>query len=93
MPVAWKKMYGEWRVFYFSVGHSAADFSVPQAREIMKRGMLWAARVPGMGDDAKSTNPYKSRYVRNPVPTARQGELSPNPDGSSPAGGLTSAHS
>jgi type 1 glutamine amidotransferase len=61
MPVAWKKMYGEGRVFFLSVGHTAADFSVPQAREIMRRGMLWAARVPGMGDDPKATNPYKSR--------------------------------
>ncbi len=61
MPAAWKKMYGKGRVFFLSVGHSVADFEVPQAREIMKRGMLWAARVPGMGDDAKSTNPYQSR--------------------------------
>ena len=61
MPVVWKKMYGKGRIFYFSVGHSAADFSVPQAREIMKRGMLWAARAPGAGDDPKPTNPYKSR--------------------------------
>jgi len=44
MPVAWKKMYGTGRVFYLSLGHSVADFNVPQAREIMKRGMLWAAR-------------------------------------------------
>lgn len=61
MPAAWKKMHGKGRIFYFSVGHSAADFSVPQAREIMKRGMLWAARVPGMGEDARPTNPYKSK--------------------------------
>jgi uncharacterized protein len=58
MPVAWKKMYGKGRVFYFSVGHAATDFSVPQAREIVERGMLWAARVPSAGDDPKPTNPY-----------------------------------
>ncbi len=39
-----EKMYGKGRVFYFSLGHAAADFGVPQAREIMERGMLWAAR-------------------------------------------------
>ena len=58
MPVAWRKMYGKGRVFYFSIGHAASDFDVPQAREIVKRGMIWAARVPGSGDDPRPTNPY-----------------------------------
>jgi type 1 glutamine amidotransferase len=49
MPVVWKKLYGKGRVFYTSLGHVAADFNVPEAREIVKRGLLWAARV--MGDD------------------------------------------
>jgi type 1 glutamine amidotransferase len=58
MPVAWKKLYGQGRVFHSTLGHVAADFNVPEAREIMKRGMLWAARVAGAGDDPKPTNPY-----------------------------------
>ncbi len=44
MPVVWKRMYGEGRVFYCSLGHVAADFDVPEARTIVQRGMLWAAR-------------------------------------------------
>lgn len=44
MPVCWKKRYGQGRVFYSSLGHVATDFNVPQAREIMKRGCLWATR-------------------------------------------------
>lgn len=44
MPVAWKKSYGAGKVFYSSLGHVAADFDVPQAKEIMKRGCLWAMR-------------------------------------------------
>ena len=44
MPVVWKKMYGKGRVFYSSLGHIAKDFDVPEALEIMKRGMLWASR-------------------------------------------------
>ena len=44
MPVAWKRTWGEGRVFYSSVGHVAADFDVPEAREIVRRGMLWASR-------------------------------------------------
>ena len=44
MLVVWKRLYGKGRVFYTSLGHVAKDFDVPQAREIVKRGMLWAAR-------------------------------------------------
>ncbi|MCX6568032.1 MAG: ThuA domain-containing protein [Candidatus Aminicenantes bacterium] len=48
MPVVWKKLYGKGRVFYTSLGHVAADFDVPEAREIVKRGLLWAAGVMGL---------------------------------------------
>jgi uncharacterized protein len=44
MPVAWKRMYGKGKVFYSSLGHVAADLDVPEALEIIKRGMLWAAK-------------------------------------------------
>ncbi len=43
IPVVWKKMYGKGRVFYSSLGHVAKDFEVPEALEIMKRGIRWAA--------------------------------------------------
>jgi len=59
MPVAWKKLYGKGRVFYLSLGHVAKDFEVPEALELMKRGMLWAAREPGSGADPVPTNPYR----------------------------------
>jgi hypothetical protein len=58
MPVVWKKLYGKGRVFNTTLGHVAADFDVPQAKEIVQRGLLWAARVAGAGDDPKPTNPY-----------------------------------
>jgi uncharacterized protein len=44
MPVVWKRMWGQGRVFYSSLGHVAKDFQVPEALEIAKRGMLWASR-------------------------------------------------
>lgn len=44
MPVVWKRMWGKGRVFYSSVGHVAKDFDVFEAREIVRRGMLWASR-------------------------------------------------
>lgn len=43
MPVAWKKMYGRGRIFYTSLGHVMKDFEVPEALEIMQRGIMWAS--------------------------------------------------
>ncbi len=61
MPVVWRKLYGKGRVFNCTLGHTAADFDVPEARELVKRGLLWAARVPGAGDDPLPTNPYAKK--------------------------------
>jgi type 1 glutamine amidotransferase len=44
VPVVWKKSFGQGKVFYSSLGHVRSDFDVPEALEIMKRGMLWASR-------------------------------------------------
>lgn len=44
MPVVWKRMWDKGRVFYSSLGHVATDFDVAEAKEIQRRGMLWAAR-------------------------------------------------
>ncbi|HVU15135.1 MAG TPA: ThuA domain-containing protein [Phototrophicaceae bacterium] len=44
MPVVWKKHYGAGKVFYCSLGHQAVDFDVPEAREIVRRGLIWATR-------------------------------------------------
>lgn len=45
MPVVWTRMWGSGRVFYCSLGHVAKDFDVPEAREIVRRGMLWASHM------------------------------------------------
>lgn len=44
MPVVWKKKWGAGRVFYCSLGHQAVDFDVPEAKEIVRRGLLWASK-------------------------------------------------
>jgi len=44
MPVVWKRRWGAGRVFYSSLGHVAKDWEVEEAREIVRRGMMWAAR-------------------------------------------------
>jgi type 1 glutamine amidotransferase len=47
MPVAWKRRHGAGRVFYCSLGHTAAEFDVTPMRTLILRGMLWAARDGG----------------------------------------------
>lgn len=44
MPVAWKRYFGNGKIFYSSLGHVAKDFDVPEARIMMFRGMKWAMR-------------------------------------------------
>lgn len=44
MPVVWKKMYGQGRVFYSSLGHRASEFENPNMATILRRGINWAAR-------------------------------------------------
>ncbi len=44
MPVAWKRHWGAGRVFFCALGHQNVDFEVPEARELVRRGMRWASR-------------------------------------------------
>lgn len=44
MPVVWKRRWGEGKVFVSSLGHVVKDFEVPEAKEIQRRGLLWATR-------------------------------------------------
>lgn len=43
MPVAWTKRWGVGRVYYNSLGHHADIVDLPPVKEMMTRGMLWAA--------------------------------------------------
>lgn len=44
MPYAWTRRWGQGRVFVAAWGHTFKDFDVPQAKEIVRRGMHWATR-------------------------------------------------
>ncbi len=44
MPYVWTKSWGQGRVFYAAYGHTYKDFDVAEAREVVLRGMLWAAK-------------------------------------------------
>ena len=61
MPVVWKKSYGNGRVFYSSLGHVAQDFEVPEALEIMKRGIRWASESLEKGPEKWLAPSYKRK--------------------------------
>ncbi len=44
MPYAWTKSWGKGKVFVAAWGHTFRDFDVPEAKEIVRRGLLWASR-------------------------------------------------
>ena len=45
MPVAWKKKYGNGKVFYISLGHDPNEFlKYNEAWTLLKRGFIWAVR-------------------------------------------------
>ena len=44
MPVIWTKHYGKGKVFYCSLGHHADIVQQPEVLELLRRGLVWAAR-------------------------------------------------
>ena len=44
IPVTWTRMWGAGKVAYCSLGHVIGDFDVPEAREMVRRSLLWASK-------------------------------------------------
>ena len=44
MPVVFSKLWGQGRVYYNALGHQADVINHGPARELIRRGMLWAAK-------------------------------------------------
>lgn len=44
MPAVYTKMWGNGRVYYISVGHTADIWDMPSPKEAIRRGFVWAAR-------------------------------------------------
>jgi type 1 glutamine amidotransferase len=43
MPIAWKKQFGEGKVFFISIGHDPNEFKIyKNGWELLKRGLVWA---------------------------------------------------
>lgn len=45
MPVVWTRQWGKGRIFATSLGHTVEVLQLPQVRDIVERGMAWAART------------------------------------------------
>ncbi len=44
MPQVWTKRWGAGRVFYNALGHQPTIWDIPEAAELMRRGLRWVAR-------------------------------------------------
>ena len=64
MPVAWKKMYGKGRVFYTAIGHTTRDFEIPDAMEMLQRGIRWAAQSKYQNPEAWVSPAYPIKKYR-----------------------------
>ena len=52
MPVVWTKKWGHGRVYYNSLGHVASVMELDSPKELMRRGMVWAAESKRIARDA-----------------------------------------
>ena len=43
-PLAWKRFYGEGRVFYSALGHEASVWQDPRCQKILTKAILWCMR-------------------------------------------------
>ncbi|SHI38298.1 ThuA domain-containing protein [Wenxinia saemankumensis] len=53
VPVAWKRVWGNGRVYYNALGHKASVIAQGPAHEMLRRGLVWAAEgkaAAGAGD-------------------------------------------
>jgi len=51
VPVVYTKMWGMGRIFYNTLGHHDDIFDIPEAQELQRRGMLWAAEGKAVAGD------------------------------------------
>ncbi len=53
MPVAWTRKWGEGRVYYNALGHKANVIESGPAHEMLRRGLIWAAKGKPLADPAR----------------------------------------
>jgi type 1 glutamine amidotransferase len=61
VPQVWTRKWGHGRVCYNALGHHNDVFDIPEAWELMKRGLLWAAESKGIArEKGLSVDEFKS---------------------------------
>ena len=53
-PVAWTRQYGRSRVFNIQFGHDKNAYACPEYRDLLVRGVRWAAGTPSAADEPKA---------------------------------------
>ncbi|WP_418276338.1 ThuA domain-containing protein [Isoptericola jiangsuensis] len=46
VPVTWTRRWGKGKIFACTLGHSVTELQEPTVHEMVRRGLLWAARGP-----------------------------------------------
>lgn len=65
MPVAWTKRWGLGRVYYNALGHQAETISSGPAREMIRRGLVWASEGRKAATDAGETHDMYASDLNN----------------------------
>jgi uncharacterized protein len=60
MPVVWTKRWGLGRVYYNSLGHHADIVDMPPVKELVRRGLLWAAAGKTTASESAGASPAYS---------------------------------
>ena len=64
VPQVWTRKWGYGRVFYNALGHHDDVFNIPQAWELMRRGILWAAESKKIAREKG----FRAEDWKTPVP-------------------------
>lgn len=57
MPVVWTRHWGHGRVYYNALGHQADVIRTDPAREMLRRGLIWAGQVAPGQDPSRWQSP------------------------------------
>ncbi|MEI7025097.1 ThuA domain-containing protein [Paenibacillus sp. y28] len=56
MPVVWTKRWGVGRVYYCALGHHADIVDMPEVKELLRRGLVWAAEGKALAAGGQAGN-------------------------------------
>jgi type 1 glutamine amidotransferase len=71
MPVAWKRGWGQGRVFYCSLGHTPETLDSPSVLSMLRRAAAWASRQPPPAQPPPSADASTAQVTRRGSPRGR----------------------